>query len=458
MKRTAEEKQEWREKMYKLSGAIAAMDDEKRAAFAAKYDIFTCEGHPLSVHNQCMLIMQTEGILIPTQVGGFNQWKKAGRQVMKGQHSCGFINVPMMKKQKEGEEKAKVRFRFVPMFDVTQTEPIDPDAPRPKAKKTVQVWHETKDHGTVLEEKEVLPTSTKYLAMAEGLTSKIEHNRREMTQNPTPKRMRQYKSRLWEADNLERLQRLLYAIDAAMIAGTLPEELKNVKTKAALQGLVYKGADSSQGYYSGVPDKDYRLDTPAALAAQRLIGGETEEDRKRAKAQEVQTQIRDLTLQRIDGFYPTPEGIAKKMVELAEIEPGHTVLEPSAGTGNLITQMPEGQDITGIEMSWNIFKVLKNRDLPAHLIQGDFLEMNGELGQFDRIVMNPPFDRGADIKHIRHAMTHLKDGGKLVALCAGGQRQVAELHSDSYHWEPLPEGSFKEAGTGVNVAMLVMEK
>jgi len=37
--------------------------------------------------------------------------------------------------------------------------------------------------------------------------------------------------------------------------------------------------------------------------------------------------------------------------------------------------------------------------------------------------MNPPFENGADIKHIQHAMKMLKPGGRLVAICANGPRQ-----------------------------------
>jgi len=37
--------------------------------------------------------------------------------------------------------------------------------------------------------------------------------------------------------------------------------------------------------------------------------------------------------------------------------------------------------------------------------------MNGELGTFDRILMNPPLDHGADIRHIEHARGKLRGGG-----------------------------------------------
>jgi hypothetical protein len=36
------------------------------------------------------------------------------------------------------------------------------------------------------------------------------------------------------------------------------------------------------------------------------------------------------------GLFPTPPKLATRMAALAKIEPGHRVLEPSAGTGNLV--------------------------------------------------------------------------------------------------------------------------
>ena len=70
--------------------------------------------------------------------------------------------------------------------------------------------------------------------------------------------------------------------------------------------------------------------------------------------------------------------------------------------------------------------------------------------------MKPPFDRGADIKHILHAKTMLKTNGILVALCADGPKQNEVLKPLSCYWEHLEPGSFKESGTMVNVALMVM--
>lgn len=74
--------------------------------------------------------------------------------------------------------------------------------------------------------------------------------------------------------------------------------------------------------------------------------------------------------------------------------------------------------------------------------------------------MNPPFANGADIAHILHARRFLAPGGRLVAICAGGPRQAAKLRplveACGGEWEPLPAGTFKDAGTGVSTVLLTL--
>ncbi|MDB5310596.1 MAG: hypothetical protein JWO38_4798 [Gemmataceae bacterium] len=87
----------------------------------------------------------------------------------------------------------------------------------------------------------------------------------------------------------------------------------------------------------------------------------------------------------------------------------------------------------------------------------DFLSLNGELGRFDRIVMNPPFSHGDDIKHIEHARAKLKPGGRLVAICANGPRQREKLGPIAAEWIDLPAGSFSGKGTSVSAAIVVID-
>lgn len=156
-------------------------------------------------------------------------------------------------------------------------------------------------------------------------------------------------------------------------------------------------------------------------------------------------------------LFPTPHHIAEQMIQAADIKEGHTILEPSAGTGNLLHAIPCG-NVTAVELNHGLASRLRDNFPHVTVKQGDFLGFNGDLGNFDRIVMNPPFENGADIKHITHALGMLKPGGVLVALCANGPRQADALKPKADTWEPLPPGSFKEQGTGVNVALLTIRK
>lgn len=158
-------------------------------------------------------------------------------------------------------------------------------------------------------------------------------------------------------------------------------------------------------------------------------------------------------------LFPTPPAIAARMVELADIQPGHRRLEPSAGTGRLLDPQADiPGEVVAVELSQALAENLRKRwdDGSVIIHQADFLTCNGNLGTFDRVVMNPPFTHGADIQHILHARHFLKPGGKIVALCANGPRQQAALQPIAEHWEALPAGSFQQGGTGVNVALLVI--
>ena len=169
-------------------------------------------------------------------------------------------------------------------------------------------------------------------------------------------------------------------------------------------------------------------------------------------------------------LFPTPAPIAERMVEIADIQPGNRVLEPSAGTGVILGAMGgrmfdepgpdylERDQLHAVEISAELANKLSQEFPLTKVTQGDFLSINGALGQFDRIIMNPPFKNGDDIKHIKHALTMLKPGGVLVSLCANGPRQQDKLQSIADSWEALPTGSFKSAGTNVNTAMLTIKK
>lgn len=167
------------------------------------------------------------------------------------------------------------------------------------------------------------------------------------------------------------------------------------------------------------------------------------------------------------GFFPTPADLAARMVELAGIEPTMIVLEPSAGSGAILDALRpvarQGAEVVAVEINRRLADALEARHAADSVICGDFLEWTCAAlgGPFDRVVTNPPFDDGADIHHIRRAVEMLRPGGRLVAICANGPRQRAMLRplaeESGGTWEDLPEETFREAGTSVRAALLVIE-
>ena len=76
-----------------------------------------------------------------------------------------------------------------------------------------------------------------------------------------------------------------------------------------------------------------------------------------------------------------------------------------------------------------------------------------ELGAFDCIIMNPPFHMRDDIRHIEHARTFLKKGGKLAAICMDTEHRRRRLQPDALDWIQIDAGAFKSEGTGVPVVL-----
>jgi phospholipid N-methyltransferase len=160
-------------------------------------------------------------------------------------------------------------------------------------------------------------------------------------------------------------------------------------------------------------------------------------------------------------LFQTPEDIAAQMVDALGSLDGCNVLEPSAGLGRLyraIRQRSPDCPVTLVEVAPQCCQVLYGQiagDPQARLLQGDFVTREA-IGSYDRIVMNPPFKMGLDVRHILHARSLLKPGGLLVALCYNGGKQNAKLKPLASTWHVLPANSFRDSGTSASVAMLTL--
>ena len=153
-------------------------------------------------------------------------------------------------------------------------------------------------------------------------------------------------------------------------------------------------------------------------------------------------------------FYPTPSALARQVVALAEIEPEHMVLEPSAGQGGLARLLPTDRT-TCIEVSALHCEILRVQGFTVH--ETDFLEWEPPraLPRFDRVVMNPPF-QGRWLAHVQHAARTVKLGGRLVAILPTSAASRSVLPGWSCTWSAPIEGAF--VGTSIAVVILVADK
>jgi len=174
------------------------------------------------------------------------------------------------------------------------------------------------------------------------------------------------------------------------------------------------------------------------------------------------------------GYFPTPTAIVDRMIVLADLQPGLFVLEPSAGQGAIADKIAE-------KMKWtpgmlNTCEILpKNIHIleeKGYCVCGDFLEFVETCQKchmdYDRIVMNPPFEKQQDISHVTAAFGLLAPGGILVTIMSAGvlfreNKKTVEfrdnvMEQNVTYLDRLPAGAFKESGTMVNTVLLRLEK
>ncbi len=171
------------------------------------------------------------------------------------------------------------------------------------------------------------------------------------------------------------------------------------------------------------------------------------------------------------GFYPTPPEAAQKVLSWVGLSfcwaTGPTVLEPSAGTGNLASLVAaKGGVVDCVEIQPELAEGLRASGLYRTVTTGDFLAQT-PTPTYDLIVMNPPFDYERDIDHVLHALAFLKPGGQLVAIMSAGTEYRTTKKSEAFRsivdrygarYIPLREGSFASVGTNVNTLILSLER
>lgn len=169
------------------------------------------------------------------------------------------------------------------------------------------------------------------------------------------------------------------------------------------------------------------------------------------------------TIQQDFGYFPTPAPVVVRLIELADLKPGMCVLEPSAGQGAIATRLWDSK------VNVNCWELLpKNpavlRDAGHRVVEGDFLLVSPEAA-YDRVVMNPPFAKQADIQHVNHALKFVRSGGRLVSVMSSSItfrdnklttdfRNLVRERGGSI--EALEDGAFKSSGTMVRTVIVVI--
>lgn len=181
-------------------------------------------------------------------------------------------------------------------------------------------------------------------------------------------------------------------------------------------------------------------------------------------------------------FYPTPKDLVLKMIEpykktqkhyrydfdVNSYHFGSTILDPSAGHGNILDVINDVLDsyhdkkLYAIEINPDFQHML--RDKGYKILHDDFLTYSSDI-LFDFIIMNPPFKDGA--KHLLHAWNLLYKGDIVCILNAQTIKNVSNKYKErvvnlieDYGSVEYIESAFENAErkTSVEVALIRLHK
>ena len=163
----------------------------------------------------------------------------------------------------------------------------------------------------------------------------------------------------------------------------------------------------------------------------------------------------------------TTREVAKELLSYARINEDDTILEPSAGTGNvanIIKEQYPNNKLHCVELNKAKRDSLKEQ---GHKVVGsDYLRFTPEK-LYDSIIALPNFRDNVDCDHVRRMYDHLKQGGRLISLMSpewktgDSLRQFVFrnwLKGKKYQIKTLKNNPFKENGETVPCIILILDK
>jgi 16S rRNA G966 N2-methylase RsmD len=355
----------------------------------------------------------------------FRQWLSIGRCVRKGE-TCAARLLAFSDGQSQeaeaGTEKGKPRFKkgFC-VFALEQTDAIENWTPEQAHDPTIE------EEGPQPVARKAKPTVdlAKIRAKAESLIVKAEACFADRLQN-TAKRLAQAMHKRMEGQRMERQAHILKALVLSAEASTnpLPEATYAELVKWSEEAAIYKAVPVSNGYHG------YHVETTEARHTEAhhvALRGLLDPRTVTASAEKVAKERAEAELRNCEypGFFPTPPSVIRVMMEQVGDLRGKTVLEPSAGKGDLVQAAFKAgaASVKAFEIVPKLAEYLATfvRPTGAQCVvsqQADFTEAlpAGPHARVDAVLMNPPFERDAAPAHVLHALSWLKPGGKLVSV------------------------------------------
>ncbi|NLR58844.1 hypothetical protein HGH93_12075 [Chitinophaga polysaccharea] len=329
-------------------------------------------------------------------------------------------------------------------------------------------------------------------ALADGMQQAIDEKLNSATsrQRPTNRRNRIVEGMEAEGRVLLQTQRVLYGLANAHRTGTITKFplLENIRTKSQVGMLNLLERAREGKWREDWPNDAFsgHRENFARIGIESLTDWEAAERQKQAMLQEFLTEVhqqqdqeqdirameRDAWSQDIPGFFPTPRPLIERMMDIAELHPDYTILDPSAGKGDIldaIRQRLQAQKhfLYAAEINKALCDILRSKGY--FVWEDDFLKLSPGKPPFNRILMNPPFEKGQDADHVMHALKFLAPGGRLVAVVSEGllfrknkkEQAFRQLlrSKNAYVSEPIEE-AFRNAfhSTGVRVRLIAINE
>lgn len=319
---------------------------------------------------------------------------------------------------------------------------------------------------------------------AESLMKQSENINTEVSGNWTHRRQSFADSAQKKKDRLIKNAIALNRLADLWNKGEVPDILKGIRTAGDFDAYYPRPVELGDGDW-------YREEYPQRLKKALKVGLKMLSDNdtfkeaikelseivltpEQIKAKELKEELKKVHTFNIPGFFPTPDELIDVMLDYADIGEADTIFEPSAGIGSIIDRMLFRRgypfspfQVSCSELNHSLAHILMLKGY--NVISNDFHDAIGLENGFDRIIMNPPFEKGQDMEHVMECWSKfLKDGGKLVSIMSNSVKShTGSKYVQFREWVELHNGYFIDNGqafknafnsTGVHTSILILEK